>query len=166
MLRDEPYFYANYTDGLCNVDLDRLTADHLGSKAVASFVSVRPTHSFHVIESEQDGTVTNVEAIAEQDVWMNGGFFTLSGEFFDYLQAGEELIEQPFDRLMAMGGLNTFRHDGFWSCMDTYKEMQQLEEMHERGDTPWEIWDSKNAPVSQPPMFKKKSPLHRRVTGQ
>lgn len=154
VLRDEDCFYANYTDGLCNVDLDQLTEHHRRCNAVASFVSVKPTQSFHIIESTDGGIVTAVNAVGDEDIWMNGGYFTLSGKFFDYLHEGEELVEEPFSRLIKTGALNTFRHTGFWSCMDTYKEMQALEDMHERGESCWQIWKHHHKTVFDWPTSK------------
>jgi glucose-1-phosphate cytidylyltransferase len=71
---------------------------------------------------------------------MNGGFFVLSQEFFRYIKEGEDLVDEPFERLIQEKKLCTLRHNGFWSCMDTYKEKQDLDEMYERGNTPWEVW--------------------------
>ena len=142
LLREESYFYANYADGLCNVDLNSLTHLHLKSDAAATFVSVHPTQSFHTVISNGNGDVVSVESISDQDVWMNGGYFVLSGDFFEFIDAGEELVDEPFQRLIDRGRLKTHMHNDFWSCMDTYKEMQMLEEMHRKGETPWKIWQS------------------------
>ncbi|MEM7452770.1 MAG: sugar phosphate nucleotidyltransferase [Planctomycetota bacterium] len=158
-LRDEQCFLANYTDGLCNVDLNALTAHHNQSGAVASFVSVRPTHSFHVINSNESGQVTDVSALTDKDLWMNGGFFTMSGEIFQFLNEGEELVEKPFQRLIREGRLSTYRHDDFWSCMDTYKEMQALEEAYERGESPWEVWKKQHRPVFK--LRRSEDPIRR-----
>ncbi|MEM9410304.1 MAG: glucose-1-phosphate cytidylyltransferase [Planctomycetota bacterium] len=163
ILKNEDYFYANYADGLCNVDLDSLTAMHLNSDSHATFVSVAPTQSFHTVNSLLNGDVVSIDAIAKQGVWINGGFFVLSGDFFEYMDFGEELVEEPFRRLIDQKKLKTYRHDGFWACMDTYKEMQLLEEMNSRGETPWAIWQA-NIPtvfnfdtVTDPPEFTKPS---------
>ena len=75
----------------------------------------------------------------------------MSGEIFDYLHEGEELVEEPFQRLIQADRLATYRHDNFWSCMDTYKEMQALEEAYERGESPWEIWKKQHEPVFKLP---------------
>jgi glucose-1-phosphate cytidylyltransferase len=71
---------------------------------------------------------------------MNGGFFVLSNQIFDYMGPGEELVVEPFQRLVETRQLCTIRHNGFWGCMDTYKEKQHLDEMVERGETPWQVW--------------------------
>jgi NDP-sugar pyrophosphorylase family protein len=74
-------------------------------------------------------------------VWMNGGFFVFDQEIFAWMKDSEELVVEPFQRLAEAGRLATIRHEGFWSCMDTYKEKQLLDERVAKGDTAWEIWN-------------------------
>ena len=140
-------FLANYTDGLSDAPLPDLLDLFHKRKAIGSFVTVRPRHSFHTVSVEQDGRVAELSKIEEADVWMNGGFFVLSKEIFDHIEPGEDLVAQPFERLIAKRKLCTMRYDGFWSCMDTYKEMQDLQEMYDRGVRPWEVW--KQTPPAQ-----------------
>ena len=78
---------------------------------------------------------------------MNGGFFVFSKEFFDYLREGEEMVAEPFDRLVAEDRLCTMRYSGFWSCMDTYKELQMLHDMYGKDDTPWALWNKDKKPA-------------------
>ena len=89
---------------------------------------------------EGDKAAEFVEKPAFRDTWINGGYFVLRNEIFDYLHDGEELVEEPFQRLLAAERLAGMRHDGFWSCMDTYKDKQALDELCSRGDAPWEVW--------------------------
>ena len=84
-------------------------------------------------------------AIADADVWMNGGYFVFRNEIFDHMEDGEELVCEPFQRLIDRQRLCAYKYEGFWGCMDTYKEKQRLDDMHVRGITPWEVW--KNAPL-------------------
>jgi glucose-1-phosphate cytidylyltransferase len=77
-------------------------------------------------------------------VHLNGGFFVLRNEVFDFMREGEELVEDPFRRLIAEGKLMAYRHDGFWACMDTFKERQELEDVFTRGKAPWAIWGSQS----------------------
>jgi len=140
-LKGESMFLANYTDGLCDVPLPAVV-DHLRqSRKVASFVSVRPTASFHVIKAGTDGLVTGVEHIARSGARMNAGYFVLRKEIFDYMEAGEELVERPFGRLIARRKLVTFPHDGFYACMDTFKEKQVLDDILAAGQAPWAVWN-------------------------
>ena len=146
-LRDEATFLANYTDGLSSVDLPELIDFHRRSDAVGTFVSVRPSQTFHSVSIDDAGTVQRIEEIGKTDTWMNGGFFVFSQQVFDYLHEGEELVDAPFQRMIADGRLRSLRHHGFWGCMDTYKEKQMLDDMYDRGVTPWAVWD-RNPPTS------------------
>ncbi|MGB6044105.1 MAG: glucose-1-phosphate cytidylyltransferase [Pirellulales bacterium] len=135
----EGAFLANYTDGLTDLHLPKLIDFFYDRNAAAAFLSVPPTHSFHMVTPDHDGRVACLQAISDSGVWMNGGYFVLSEEIFEYLDEGEDLVAEPFQRLIADGKLYSLQHPGFWSCMDTYKEKQCLEDMYLRGDTPWEI---------------------------
>jgi len=110
------------------------------STATACFVSVKPRASFHMIEADEVGHVKSIEHIGKSGFRMNGGFFVLRSDVFDYMRDGEELVEDPFRRLIAEGKLMAYRHDGFWACMDTFKERQELEDVFTRGNAPWAIW--------------------------
>lgn len=143
LLKDEPTFLANYTDVLCDVQLPDLLDFHTARDSLATFVSVKPHHSFHSVHVSEGGMVHEIQNISQTETWINGGFLVLSSEIFDYMHPGEELVNEPFGRLIDEGRLHSLKHHGFWSCMDTYKEKQMLDEMFERGDTPWEVWDRK-----------------------
>ncbi len=91
-------------------------------RCVASFAAVRSRQSFHAVHAGDDGMVTRMGAMPDQQLWINGGFFVLRPEIFDYMHEGEELVEKPFGRLIAERKLATFRWDGFWQCMDTFKD--------------------------------------------
>ena len=87
-----------------------------------------------------EGYVQRIQAIGETSALMNGGFFVMSQEIFSHLGPGEDLVAGPFSRLAAADKLCSYHHRGFWSCMDTYKEKQTLDDMYDRGDTPWMVW--------------------------
>lgn len=139
-LDGEDLFLANYADVLTDARLDVLVDDFLARGVTAGFLSVRPRFTFHVVESADDGHVSSIRNVVESDFWINGGYFILRPSVFDYLQPGEELVEQPFERMIQAGQLITYRHDGFWAPMDTLKEMQMLEAMYEGGQPPWTLW--------------------------
>src|SRR5215467_4202334 len=132
-------FLANYADGLSDVPLPQMIADFRAKQAIASFVSVRSAQSFHVVKTRPDGTVTSLGAAQSADVRINGGFFVLRREIFDYINEGEELVEQPFARLIAEQRLAAYAWDGFWQCMDTFKDKIAYERMEARGDCPWKV---------------------------
>jgi len=141
-LEGEEVFLANYADGLTDLPLPDIIDGFRETNPVGMFISVRPTYcSFHSVTSQRDGTVSGIEPIVETDVWMNGGFFTFSHEIFDYIRDGEDLVEEPFKRLIAACKLRTMKFDGFWACMDTHKEKQMLEDMHASGSAPWAVWN-------------------------
>lgn len=140
--KDE-YFLANYTDGLSDVPLDRVIDTLKQSGKIACFVSVRPKASFHLIQAEANGLVKGVEHIRKAGNRINGGFFVFRREIFGYMKYGEELVEQPFQRLIEEEQLITYAHDGFWGCMDTFKEKQELDEIFGKGSAPWAVWNEK-----------------------
>ncbi|MFO1313569.1 MAG: sugar phosphate nucleotidyltransferase [Burkholderiales bacterium] len=141
-LGDDEMFMANYADGLSDLPLDRHIAAFRDSQAIASLVTVRSSQSFHAVQSSDDGVVIRMGAMPDQALWINGGYFILRREIFDYIREGEELVEQPFARLIAEQKLTAFRWSGFWQCMDTFKDKIGLDRMEARGDCPWMIWKS------------------------
>ena len=139
---DDEYFLANYSDGLSDVDLDELMRHGKERDAVATFVTVRPPHSFHSVKMLENGKVQEINDVNETDFWINGGFFMLKNEIFDYIEEGEELVEEPFQRLAEMGKLYAKKHEGFWQAMDTLKDKKQLDSIYESGVLPWDIWNN------------------------
>ena len=103
-------------------------------------MSVKPTTFFHIAETEDNGTVKQVTNLAESGIRMNGGFFAFRRQIFDYIRAGEELVDEPFARLIREKQLVTSRYDGFWLSMDTFKDKQRLDDLYFNGQAPWEVW--------------------------
>lgn len=140
-LEGEEEFMANYTDGLADLDLDAYV-DHFHQHGkVASFLSVRPSQSFHIVHAEETGEVNEIQPVWEADFWINGGFFIFKKEIFSYMQPGEELVIEPFRRLIADKQLTSYRNPSFWACMDTFKEKKTFDDMYARGEMPWAVWD-------------------------
>ncbi len=140
-LQGEEVFLANYSDGLSDVDLRMLVEKFQRSNRLACFVSVKPKASFHVISLDGGGVVKSIEHITKTGARINGGFFLFRREIFRYIKEGEELVEQPFRRLISEGQLLSHPHNGFWACMDTFKELQELEDLYGRGNAPWAVWN-------------------------
>jgi glucose-1-phosphate cytidylyltransferase len=140
LVDNEEIFLANYSDGLSDLPLDRHVARFETGDTVASFVSVRPSQSFHAVRADESGLVTAIEPVSASDYWINGGFFCLRRSIFDYMREGEELVEQPFQRLLAEKRLSTWKYEGFWGAMDTFKDKITLDRMEARGDCPWMVW--------------------------
>ena len=142
-LCDEEIFLANYTDGLCDVNLNELTETFRKSNRVACFVSVKPRASFHTISTDREGLVKSIEHITTTGARINGGFFIFRRNIFKYMKDGDELVEQPFRRLISEEQLLSHAHNGFWACMDTFKERQELEDLYGRGNAPWAVWNGR-----------------------
>ena len=108
--------------------------DHfMESGKVAAFLCVQPTHSFHVVSLGEGHSVTGIQHLSRSGLYVNGGYFIFRKEIFNYIREGEELVEEPFHRLVEEGLLAGYRHDGFWLPMDTFKDKQLLEDMYSRG---------------------------------
>ncbi len=144
-LAGEDYFLANYADGLCDIPLNAYIDDFVGRDRIASFVAVRPTTAFHIASLTEDGTVERVVDLANSGIQMNGGFFVFRSDIFDYIKPGEELINEPFARLIAQQQLVAHSYDGFWMSMDTFKDKQLLDDVYSRGRAPWEVWKAEPA---------------------
>lgn len=141
----EEMFFANYSDGLSDVNLDDMTAAFRASGKVGCFLAVRPSFSMHLVDMRPGGKVNRIRSSTDADLWINGGFFIFRREIFDYIREGEELVEAPFQRLIDADQLMAYRHEGFWRPMDTLKDRQVLEELVEKGVMPWRIGGTEEA---------------------
>lgn len=141
-LEGEEEFLANYSDGLTDLSLTR-QMDHFHREGkIASFLCVRPNLSYHLVSLQQgaDSLVSEIHAINNGSVRINGGFFIFKKQIFDYMRDKEELVMEPFQRLVAEKQLIGYPYDGFWASMDTFKDKQQLEGLCAGGAAPWEVW--------------------------
>jgi len=136
-LGGESIFLATYGDGLTDAPLDNMIEVLEQSGKTGLFISVRPRVEYHVISSDPDGLVRSIERLADADVWINGGFFVFRGEIFDAIGPGEDLVDEPFSRLIERGDLLAYRYEGFWEAMDTIKDKQKLDALQELGRAPW-----------------------------
>ncbi len=141
LLGGEEVFLANYSDGVTDLHLPDMVEHFHASGAMASFLTVRPHHSLHVVRAAEDGRIERIEAMSTSDTWINGGFFVLKREIFEYLHEGEELVVEPFERLIACRALASYRHTGFWASMDTFKDKLMLEGLQAEGRAPWHVWE-------------------------
>jgi glucose-1-phosphate cytidylyltransferase len=138
-LRTEDMFLANYSDGLSDLHLPSMIDELRNSNAVGSLLLVQPTASFDIVQISSEGIVRGVSALSESDIWINGGFFVFRNEIFRHINPGEELVRQPFQRLIEQGALLAHKSKGFWQCMDTFKDKQRLEDLNLSGP-PWKVW--------------------------
>lgn len=139
-LGNDEMFLANYADGLSDLPLDQHIADFQRRDVTASFIAVPTPQSYHGVRSEVNGIVTGFGPMREADFSINAGFFCLRREIFDYMEEGDELVEAPFQRLIAKRKLAVFRHHGFWQSMDTFKDKLTFDNMDGRGECPWMVW--------------------------
>ena len=131
---------ANYADGLCDLRLNEYVGAFVKKNKIASFISVRPTTTFHIVDVEDDGMVRRVEELEHSGIRMNGGFFIFRQQIFDYIKEGDEIVNEPFARLIGEEQLVSHQYDGFWLSMDNFKDKQVLDELHSRGNAPWQVW--------------------------
>ena len=141
LLKDEEIFLANYSDQLSDVNLNEyLELFKQRKDAVAGMVGVRPSQSFHNVRIADNGDVTRIEPVSVSDFWINGGYLALRQEIFDYMEEGDELVEQPFQRLLKEKRLFAHKYKGFWAAMDTFKDKITFDRMEAKGNRPWEVW--------------------------
>jgi glucose-1-phosphate cytidylyltransferase len=156
-LEDEKCFLANYSDGLTDLRLPDLIDQFHANDSIATFLGVRPRLTFHLMDSDDDGWVSRMTPVANANLWMNAGFFALRREIFSYIRDGEELVAEPFRRLINERRLSSYKYDGFWACMDTYKEKQNLDDLYHRGEAPWLVWNKDPLPASPSILERKRA---------
>ena len=142
---EDEYFLANYADVLTDASLPAMIDNLCTRGKTASFLCVRPRYTFHVVSLDADQTVSRIDHVSEANIWINGGYFVFHRDIFDYLGNGEDLVAQPFSRLVRDSQLLAFQHEGFWAPMDTLKDHQALQSMYETGCRPWAVWEAPSA---------------------
>jgi glucose-1-phosphate cytidylyltransferase len=146
LLRVRPYvqnerFLMTYGDGVSNVDIRELVRFHALQRRRATVTAIQPTARFGALEFEGDHVSRFVEKPKGDGRWVNGGFFILEPDVFEYLRGDEDVWEQePLRRLADEGQLAAYRHDGFWAAMDTLRDKNALEELWSSKRAPWRIW--------------------------
>jgi glucose-1-phosphate cytidylyltransferase len=144
-LDGEDVFLANYSDGLSGLPLPDMINSLVNSDKTAVFLCAKPSQSFHVVSVRDDNAVMSIRSVRQSDVLINAGYFVFRKQIFDYIRPGEELVVEPFQRLIAEQKIIGYRSDQFW-CMDTFKEHQELTDMFSAGAAPWEVWKSPLTP--------------------
>jgi glucose-1-phosphate cytidylyltransferase len=142
LLAGESVFMANYSDGLTDLPLPAHIENFHRQDVVASFLSVRPNLSYHIVSMGNAGRVAAIEELRNTPLRINAGYFVFKREIFDYIRPGEELVVEPFRRLVDEQKLAAYEHNGFFMAMDTFKDRQQLEDIHARGEAPWQVWNN------------------------
>ena len=139
-LEGEDEFLANYSDAVTDHYLPDQIQHLRRLDRVASFLSVRPNLSYHFVTTNGDGEVTAMQDIGQARTRINGGFFVFRREIFDHILPGEELVLEPFQRLILKRQLLAHEYDGFWVPMDTAKDKKRLDDLDDSGVRPWEVW--------------------------
>ena len=140
-VQDEEMFMANYTDCLTDMDLNAYVEHFVASDCVAGMVTVPPNVSFHYVTAEE-GRIASLTDVRSTDLRVNGGFFLFRPGIFDVLRPDEDLVAEPFHRLIDRKQLLAYEYGGFWKAMDTFKDKQVLDELQESGARPWEVWQT------------------------
>ena len=148
---DDDLFLANYGDVLTNAPMDDLIDDFLQTDAVGSLLAVPPQDSFHVVRIDGESRLTGIEPVADMDMRINGGYFILRDEIFSVLEPGDELVEQPFARLVEQGRLRATKYEGFWGPLDTLRDLEHLQSLAVAKQAPWMAWERSDSPTDATP---------------
>jgi glucose-1-phosphate cytidylyltransferase len=140
-LGDDELFLCNYSDNLTDAPLpDQIRFLQERPELVASFMSTIPALSMHAVTTGSDGYVESIVPITQTGLRVNGGFFVFRQAFYDYIRPGEDLMDEPFARLLRERRVVAHVYDGFWQAMDTLKDWKVLDDLHNAEKAPWELW--------------------------
>lgn len=134
-------FMLTYGDGVSNVDIDRLLRFHRSHGKLVTVTAVKPSARFGGMRFDEDRVISFTEKPQEGEGWINGGYFVMEPQVFEYISDDESVLERaPLEKLAKEGRLMAYKHDGFWQCMDTLRDKQLLEELWINGMAPWKTW--------------------------
>ena len=136
-------FMLTYGDGVSDIDLNELVEFHKQKGKIATITAINPGHRFGAMEIDDNNQVMSFREKDKSDGGLiNGGFMVLEPEFFNYLSGDSMILEkEPLENLSKEGQLVAYKHNGFWKCMDTLRDKNQLEEMWNNGQAPWKVWN-------------------------
>jgi glucose-1-phosphate cytidylyltransferase len=139
-LDDDEIFLANYGDVLTDAHLNDIIDEVAASDVAGSLLAVPPQDSFHVVNIDSESRIIAFTPAAEMNMRINGGYFVLKQDIFEYLYEGEDLVMNACVRAAADGRMLAIPYDGFWAAMDTLKERSWLEDLYRTGRSPWAVW--------------------------
>lgn len=144
---DDEIFLANYGDGLADINLNKLLSFHKRMNKIATITCVNPVSQFGIIKINDSNLITAFKEKPLLNQWINGGFFVFNKKIFDYLTGDDILEKRPFETLAKERQIVAYKFSGFWDCMDTFKDMQLLNELWQKENAPWKVWrnDSKTS---------------------
>jgi glucose-1-phosphate cytidylyltransferase len=140
-LLGERAFCATYADGVADIDIQRLIDFHRDHGDLATVTVVRPELQFGIAEVDGDGRISGFREKPRSEHWVNGGFFCFEHGALGFIEEDSILEREPLERLATAGQLHAYRHEGFWECMDTYKDAVLLNDIWAAGGAPWKVWD-------------------------
>jgi glucose-1-phosphate cytidylyltransferase len=150
-LAGEELFLANYCDGLTDLYLPTYLNYARRQDKIATFLAVRPNLSYHIAQTGADGLVTDIKEFTRSGLHINAGYFVLKTDIFRCITFGEELVIEPFRRLIRDKQLAAYEYDGFFQAMDTFKDKQQLDDLYEADQAPWQVWKRSNPRIKPKP---------------
>jgi glucose-1-phosphate cytidylyltransferase len=134
-------FFATYGDGLSTVDLNQLLAFHRAQRRTATLTGVHLPTTFGIVDADDSGMVRSFREKPTLSGYINGGYFVFERALLDEIEGDQTVLEElPFRSLIQKQQLSVFRHDGFWHCMDHYKDYATLTRLWDKGDAPWKTW--------------------------
>ncbi len=137
---NDEVFLVTYADGLSDININDLLEYHKRQNRIATVTVVKPRSPFGMVNLDSDNLITNFAEKPILDLWINGGFFVFRRDVFRYIEEGDTLEKEVFDRLVKDRQVGAYQHNGFWKCMDTYKDNLELNEMWRLDKAQWAIW--------------------------
>ena len=136
-------FMLTYGDGLSNIDYNKLLENHKKAKKFATLSAIQPIGRFGALELDDNNFVKSFREKPKGDgAWINGGFFVLEQEIFNFIENDSTVWEKtPIEKLAEINQLNSYKHDGFWKPMDTLRDKNELDSIWASGNADWKIWD-------------------------
>lgn len=147
----DEYFMCSYADCLTDAPLDHMIETVKQSNKAMSFLAVKPSSSFHALQYDASGDLIGIKPADQLGLYINGGYWIMRPDVFDYIKPGEEVVEEPMRRLIAAKQLHPYRYDGFWACMDTFKEKMMLDDMVSTDKAKWQVWANAAARAQSAP---------------
>ena len=139
-LIDSDKFLLAYGDDVSDVNISEVVDKHKAHGKMVTLTAIPLQSNFGILDMNDDNHVTNFKEKPKLDHWFNGGFFVMNKEIFNHLDKGE-LEKEVFEHLASLNQIVAHKHDGFWKCMNTFKDTQELNEMWEKGEAVWKVWD-------------------------